>query len=290
MVTATEALFAPLGREPLKQRLCLWHAPTGAMPRRLVVHVHGFGEDLNKSRRMAALQARALAHAGDAVLRFDLLGCGDSDGDFSDATWDDWIADTVAACHWALAHVARRWPQAPMPECWLWGHRAGCLLAQAAAAQLPGPWHFLFWQPTPVGKTVLQQFLRLDIAAAKLAGATDKASAKALLAAGTTAEVAGYEIAPALAAGLEAARLQPPAAQQPPLRMEWLDVSPQPDATPPPATKAVLEAWQAAGCVVGYRKVIGSMFWQTTEIEDAPALVEATCEAITSPAQVPAVA
>ena len=214
MATATEALFAPLGRGPLAQRLCLWHTPTGAAPERLVVHVHGFGEDLNKSRRMAAMQARALAEAGSAVLRFDLLGCGDSDGEFSDATWDDWIADTVAACHWALAHNAARWPQAPLPECWLWGHRAGCLLAQAAAAQLPGAWHLLFWQPTPMGNTVLQQFLRLDMAAAKLTGAADKASAKSLLAAGATASVAGYEITPALAAGLEAARLQPPPRQR----------------------------------------------------------------------------
>jgi len=288
MVTATEALFAPLGREPLKQRLCLWHTPTDAAPQRLVVHVHGFGEDLNKSRRMAAMQARALADAGSAVLRFDLLGCGDSDGEFSDATLDDWIADTVAACQWALAQHAARWPQAQRPECWLWGHRAGCLLAQAAAAQLPGPWHFLFWQPTPAGKTVLQQFLRLDMAAAKLTGAADKASAKSLLAAGTTVSVAGYEITPALAAGLEAARLQPPAAQQPPLRLEWLDVSPQPDATPPAATQAVLDAWRAAGCAVGYRKVIGPMFWQTTEIADAPALIQGTLEAIRSPTRVAA--
>lgn len=285
MAMAFEALFAPLGRGQMNQRLCLWHPPSSGAPRRLVVHVHGFAEDLNKSRRMAAWQSRALAEAGDAVMRFDLLGCGDSDGEFRDATWDDWIADTVAACDWALALCASQWPQAPQPECWLWGHRAGCLLAQAAAERLPGRWHFLFWQPTPTGKTVLQQFLRLETAAVKLAGAAavDKTSAKSLLAAGATAEVAGYEIAPALAAGLEVARLQPPAAPEDPSRprrLEWLDMSPQANATAPPATQAVADAWRAAGWAVGHRRVVGPMFWQTTEIEDAPALIRATLEAI----------
>ena len=83
MPAAIEALFAPLGRDPLSQRLCMWHTPPAGAPRRLFVHVHGFAEELNKSRRMACLQARALAEGGDAVLRFDLLGCGDSDGEFS---------------------------------------------------------------------------------------------------------------------------------------------------------------------------------------------------------------
>ncbi len=40
----------------------------------LVVHVHAFAEEMNKSRRMAAMQSRALAAAGFAVLQIDLLG------------------------------------------------------------------------------------------------------------------------------------------------------------------------------------------------------------------------
>ncbi|MBK8384562.1 MAG: hypothetical protein IPL11_02315 [Candidatus Accumulibacter sp.] len=41
----------------------------------------------NKSWRIVPLQARALATAGYAVLQIDLMGCGDSSGDFGDATW-----------------------------------------------------------------------------------------------------------------------------------------------------------------------------------------------------------
>ena len=51
---------------------------------------------MNKSRRMAALQARAFAEMGFGVLQIDLFGCGDSSGDFSDARWDIWKQDLIA--------------------------------------------------------------------------------------------------------------------------------------------------------------------------------------------------
>src|SRR5687768_8838655 len=80
----TEAMFlsAPHGG----RRFCLLHMPSRPA-RALVVYVHPFAEEMNKSRRMAALQARALAASGHAVLQIDLLGCGDSSGDFGDASW-----------------------------------------------------------------------------------------------------------------------------------------------------------------------------------------------------------
>ncbi len=52
---------------------------------------------MNKSRRMAALQARAFAAMGFGVLQIDLFGCGDSSGDFSDARWDIWKQDLAIA-------------------------------------------------------------------------------------------------------------------------------------------------------------------------------------------------
>lgn len=47
------------------------------MTRGSIVYIHPFAEEMNKSRRMAALQARALTLAGFAVLQLDLIGCGD---------------------------------------------------------------------------------------------------------------------------------------------------------------------------------------------------------------------
>ena len=66
-----EAFFLPVGGG---QRFCIFHRPHGAEARAALIFLHPFGEEMNKSRRMAALQARALAAAGYAVL------CGEDDG------------------------------------------------------------------------------------------------------------------------------------------------------------------------------------------------------------------
>ena len=264
------------------QRLYLHHAPEGgAAARHALVYLHPWAEEMNKSRRMAALASRALAADGHAVLQPDLKGCGDSSGDFGQASWDDWLDDTLRAVAW----MRERHPGADL---WLWGLRSGALLAAAAAAapELDGERpSLLFWQPSTQGKAVLQQFLRLK-AAAQLADGGGKAilaAARADLAAGRPVQVAGYALAPALASGLEAAQLTPPArAGGPARRAVWLDVSQQPNGQPSPATQAALERWRGAGWQVDARTVPGPAFWQTTEIEEAPALVAATRSCLAS--------
>jgi alpha-beta hydrolase superfamily lysophospholipase len=67
-----EAFFLPAASG---QRFCLFHQPDSLTAARgAVVYVHPFAEEMNKSRRMAALQAKALAAAGYAVLQIDLHG------------------------------------------------------------------------------------------------------------------------------------------------------------------------------------------------------------------------
>jgi exosortase A-associated hydrolase 2 len=256
------------------QRLYLHHTPSeGAQLKGAVLYVHPWAEEMNKSRRMAALASRALAADGWAVLQQDLLGCGDSSGDFGDASWQAWVDDVTRAAQW----LQSRHPGAPL---WLWGLRAGALLATAAASQIGGPLNLLFWQPALQGKTLLQQFLRLK-AAAKLADGGGKAileAARADLAAGNTVEVAGYSLPAALAHGLELAVLAPPAID--PGRLVWLDVSAQADPTLSPATQGACPRWQAAGWQVDAQAVIGPALWQTADIEDAPALLAATQAAL----------
>jgi len=266
----------PAGAGRPGQRFCLFHAAPGDAPRGQVLYVHPFAEEMNKTRRMAALQARALAQAGYAVLQPDLLGCGDSSGDFGDASWRDWIADVLEAARWL-----QRRSDAPL---WLWGLRAGCLLANAAALLLPGPRRLLFCQPTPAGKTVLQQFLRLRTAAellqggsARAGGATD--ALRRQLAAGSSVEVAGYALSPQLAAGLEQATLRPPEAAVGD-RLECIEVDSRAEASLSPATERLLAAWRVAGGSARGQAVTGPAFWQTTEIEIAPALLAATLPAL----------
>lgn len=284
MPAFSEAFHADFGAGPLRQRFCIWHADPGVAPAGLVVHVHAFTEEMNKSRRMVAMQARALAGAGFAVLRFDLLGCGDSAGEFSDATLDAWLDDVLAAVVVARQRFSQTWPEKPQAPLWLWGQRAGALLATEAASRLAEHVNLLLWQPTPNGKSVLQQFLRLESVGALLGKDTARGNARALLAQGQVAEVAGYCIAPGLANGLEALRLQAPARTA---RLEWLDMAATADRGPSPAAQAVLQAWASAGWQTRHQSVFGPSFWQTTEIEDVPALLPATVAALLSPSGAP---
>jgi exosortase A-associated hydrolase 2 len=272
MSVRAQAFFLTARAAGSGQRFCLHHAPASGPVHAAVVYVHPFAEEMNKARRMAALQARALAQSGCAVLQIDLHGCGDSSGDFGDATWQAWLEDVLAASDW----LQRRHPEAPL---WLWGLRAGSLLAvQAAQRMAPAP-SLLLWQPIASGRLQLQQFLRLKLAAEMMRG-TSKAAMdemRAALASGQAVEIAGYMLNPALASGLEQATLAP-AAQVP--RLVWLEVSGRDAPELAPASAAALQAWREAGIDVQAEAVAGPSFWQTSEIETAPALLAASCAAL----------
>jgi len=267
-----EAFFLP--REN-GQRFCILHRPgDGQSLRGSVLYVHPFAEEMNKSRRMAALAARALARAGWAVLQLDLLGCGDSTGRFGDAAWREWIADVKAG--WAYL----RNQFAPTP--WLWGARAGALLACEAAPELEGVHAALFWQPVVSGRQHLTQFLRLKLAREALGSGGDREAMKTIrtqLDQGEPVEVSGYELAPSLARGLDAAELALPDAVA---RVAWLEIS---SAEPPsftPVSAASIESFRQRGIRVDARVVTGPAFWQTVEIEECDGLVAATTEALSA--------
>ena len=277
----TEAFHLQVGPGAPGQRLCVLRAPAAGLLRGIVIHAPALAEEMNKSRRMTAMQSRELAAEGYAVLQIDLLGCGDSAGDFADASWEAWIEDIVAAATWLRSEQSRRWPANTPPPLWLWGLRAGCLLACAAASKIAEPCHMLFWQPTPAGKIVLQQFLRLKTMGAMLAGqaggGSSSAATHAELAAGKHVDVAGYSLSPQLAAELAAALLQPSPRQA---RLVWLETTTRDPAALSPAAAQQLRAWEAAGWSVQARAVQGPPFWHATEIEEAPELIQATLAAL----------
>ena len=265
------------------QRLCVHYPVADAAPRGQIVLLPPFAEEMNKSRRMTALAGRAFAAAGFEVLTIDLLGCGDSSGDFGDASWAHWRHDVRLALDWLDARAA---PGADgvKPPLWLWGLRAGALLAPAAFDALADrPLNLLLWQPMTAGKLQLQQFMRLRVAA-DLIGGQAKGAVQAMrdqLARGEPVEIAGYLLAPALAEGLEAAQLKPSARVR---RVAWLEVSPREDATLTPAATMALEAWTAQGAEVRAAVCQGPSFWAATEIEEAPRLIEASLAALTADA------
>ena len=264
---ATEAFFMAARSG---QRLCIYHPPAGSAARGSVVYVHPWAEEMNKSRRMAALQARALAAAGIGVLILDLFGTGDSAGEFRDARWAIWLADVRAASTWLERSLGR-----PVQ---LLGLRLGGLLAASAAVAEPNRFpRLILWQPVADGHTMLTQFLRVRIAAS-LDNAASRETTEALraeLSAGRTLEVAGYEVAPELAAALDAARLDglvPSGATT----IDWVDVTAAADAALPAARRKVVESWRAAGASISITTVAGEPFWSTQEVTLAPELLAAT--------------
>lgn len=71
-----------------------------------LLFIDPFAEGMYKSRRAVANAARELARNEWHVSTLDLLGCGDSSGDFADATWDAWINDVVML--WQLLAQSQR--------------------------------------------------------------------------------------------------------------------------------------------------------------------------------------
>ncbi|WP_343051237.1 hydrolase 2, exosortase A system-associated [Pseudaquabacterium terrae] len=271
-----EALF--LAGASIQPLFALHHPPAPdtpdapAAPRGAVLYLHPFAEEMNKVRRMAALQARALAAAGYAVLQLDLRGCGDSGAEFEDASWAGWLDDALFAARW----LQQRYPAAPL---WLWGARAGCLLAAELAGRIDGPApNLLCWAPVTSGRPHLQQFLRIKLAGALLDGggaaaAGGLADMKRTLDDGGMVDVAGYRLPAALARGLDNAKLTVPAR---PGRIAWLDVSSRAEPSLAPAAERWLAECRTAGHQVASEIVAGPAFWQTLEIEEAPALIDAT--------------
>lgn len=259
--------FLPAAGGP---RFCLYHAAAGER-RGALLYVPPFGEEMHKARRMAALQARALADAGIAVLQLDLHGCGDSAGEFRLARWETWRDDVGLGMDWLAAHCG--------PGAGLWGLRLGALLALDYACRAAvKPSRLILWQPVHSGAVFLTQFLRLRTAGAMLAqqapGENGTAALRATLRAGQTLEVAGYELAPQLAAAIDALELARLAVPDCPLH--WFDIAGEAARGVAPASASALRDWSGRGVHALHSQLAGPPFWATQEISVCPALLAAT--------------
>jgi exosortase A-associated hydrolase 2 len=268
----------PLGQESIQalylpadpgQRFCLYHCPVDGVPTRAVLYVHPFAEEMNKSRRMAALQARALARAGVASLQIDLYGCGD----FADARWEIWRRDVAIAMDWLQMRIA-----SPIS---LWGLRLGATLALDVVTTSDRVFErTVLWQPVVSGENYLTQFLRLKVASEMASGA-GKTSTEALrqrLAAGEVVEIAGYTIAPELAKAIDSVVF--PLALNRGSKVSWLEVVPEAGRALSASAQRVIDGWLGGGCDVSVSLVQGEAFWTTIEIAECPNLLVTTTEAL----------
>ncbi len=252
----------------------LWFDP-GAAADHAVLVVPPFAEEMNKSRRMLALQGEALARAGTGMLLLDLYGTGDSAGEFAEAEWQTWLTDLECATRWLAARGVKRIS--------LLAQRLGALLAVEFLPRSPLPVaRLLFWHPVIKGQQAVTQFLRLRLAAGMMAGEAKETAAglRGQAAAGETLEIAGYALAPGLLSAMDAADLSTvdPAALPP---VDWIELAPAAGRTLSPAARGRIEAWREGGAEVTEHLLVGDSFWATQEIASVPALVDLTCRRLT---------
>lgn len=260
-----EPFFLPSPRGPL---FALYHAAAGEC-RQALLYVHPFGDEMNRSRRMAAMTARRLAATGVAVLQLDLHGCGDSAGEFADARWEAWLDDLALGSAW----LGERSGVVPG----LWGLRLGALLALDFARRCPQPpARLLLWQPVTSGAVYLTQFLRLRSAGDMLreGSARGTQALRAGLLEGIPLEVAGYSLSPSLAATIDSADAS---TIVPPAPVDWFAVGPG-ERPLSPANERIAHCWRVSkdGARVAMHAVQGPAFWESQETVDCPALVDAT--------------
>ncbi|MDC8756842.1 hydrolase 2, exosortase A system-associated [Janthinobacterium fluminis] len=257
------------------ERYCLFHPADAPAPRGAILYVHPFAEELNKSRRMAALQARALAALGYSVLQIDLYGCGDSSGEFASARWHIWKRDLVLACEWLAERVG-----APVS---IWGLRLGALLALDLANRAPLPLErLILWHPVFKGKAHIDQFLRMRLASRMLAadagadGADAAPTARQELANGAGVEVGGYLLAPELANAIDSLD---GGGMLPRCPLLWLEmIAPDGDVGPAAARQAA--SWRAGGAALTLLPVRGQPFWASSELLECQPLLATTTAAL----------
>jgi len=240
-----------------------------------VLVVPPFAEEMNKSRRMLALQARALADVGFGTLIVDLYGTGDSGGDFCEARWEVWKADLAVALEWMQKKGGTR-------SVAVLGVRLGALLAldfcQWTTSNID---RVLFWQPQLGGELAMTQFFRLRSAGSAIKDTLERESTstlRALLQGGDTVEVAGYELAPALVKSIDSLNVEA-FEPKPTVPIYWYEVMSGERLQLSAVCRRTVERWRSQGIPVTARAIPGPPFWSTVEMTTAPALLSATCAA-----------
>lgn len=234
------------------------------------VYVPPFAEEMNCSRRMAALQARRLAEMGVHVLLLDPFGTGDSGGEFAAAEWETWREDVKSAVGWLEERTNGK--------VGLWGLRLGALLAaDTAANHAERITRLVLWQPVLSGDRYLTQFLRLRLAATldNAIGRETTKDLRARLSGGETLEVAGYALSPALATGIATRRLETfMQAKGPPVL--WLEVTSEKTSDLAAASQELLRKIEPLNREVIAKTVTGEPFWAIQETTIAINLLQAT--------------
>ena len=259
---------------PAERLFTIEYRPRAAV-RGFVLFVPPFAGEMNRSRHMISHQARLLAADGYRVVVPDLRGTGDSCGEFGDASWEGWASDLVAVLQASA-------PDPDLPVIGV-GVRLGALLALTAVREHGLTLKSLaFWGPCLSGATFMSQFLRLRLMSSMIGksdGGEKLADLKALLDAGQSLEIAGYEVSADLYRAIVALELKELMAGLD-IPVSWFELVAAADSPVPMASANAIAALTSAGCEISSTAVAGPKFWSTVEITRSDALAEQTLAAL----------
>ncbi|MDO8355992.1 MAG: alpha/beta hydrolase [Nitrospirota bacterium] len=190
----TSAIETPMFFENGSYRLFgVLHEPAAAPSGWGWVFCHPFAEEKLWAQRVYVSFARMLAARGAWVLRFDAMGNGDSQGQFSDSSVDTMLSDIGCAIR-----LLERSSGTAL-SVGLLGLRFGATLAALAAERCPTVGKLVLWEPIVDGGKYMQELLRVNLttqtAIYKEIRHNREALVRMMREEGRTVNVDGYEIA-----------------------------------------------------------------------------------------------
>jgi exosortase A-associated hydrolase 2 len=232
------------------------------------VFCHPFGEEKLWGQRVYVTFARALAQRGHPVLRFDLAGNGDSEGEFVDSS----LTSATRDLDLAIADLKQR---TGADGIGLLGLRLGASLAIRQAAARDDIRRVVAWSPIVKGGPYLQELLRINVTtqmAVYREVREDRTELGRRLADGGSVNIDGYEIGGALARDLDRLSLLDAPGPSAPTLVVSIDRAPQP--RPVPDLERLVSHLPAAT----FAAVQEEPFWKEIPrfYDTAPALYAAT--------------
>ena len=168
------------------------HQPVGPPSGAGWVFCHPFAEEKLWAQRVYVSFARMLAAGGAWVLRFDMTGNGDSEGEFSAASVETMLSDIDCATR--LLERSSGITQG----IGLLGLRFGATLAALAAERSPKIGRLVLWEPIVDGGKYMQELLRINLTTQTAVYKEIRHNREALvqmMREGTTVNIDGYELA-----------------------------------------------------------------------------------------------
>ncbi len=250
---------------PERRCFVLSFQPQG-MARGQVLYIPPFAEEMNRCRSLVATVARQLAGSGYGCTVLDLFGTGDSDGEFQDASLQDWLGDVAQGVDW----VREEFGAVPV----LWGVRLGALLAWEYARTHSGAVQaLLLMQPVTSGRLLTRQLVRQRLAGALARKGEDPETAEDITARwqrGDTVEIGGYGTRGSLMLALQDLIIS--AENAPDCAVQWLEHESTAGKGLSPVSAKIVAAMQERGAPVEVHPFSGAAFWQLNERAQTPEL------------------